>query len=377
MKNVFILNYKRTPIGSYNSILTNFSAVDLGNMVLKELLKESKIDKKEIDKCYVGNVYSTGLGQNIARQIVYYNNINCPAITINQVCGSGMQAIFEGFNSIVGGANCVIVGGVESMSNAPLYIKNNDKKKYKTLIIDGLMDAFTKKTMGMITEECISILGYSREEFDEYTLNSYRKARDSYNNNKFKDEIIKIEIKERVIEKDEEVDRKNLNNLKNLKSAFTKNGILTAGNSSNLSDGAAMMILVSEEFIKKYNIEPVAQILGYNSIVDIPNNFIIINTKCIKDCAIKLDIDLKDIDCFELNEGYPIVPLHTHKNLNISLEKINVLGGALALGHPIGCSGTRIVGTLITALKDKKGKIGCASINYGGGGASSLILKIF
>lgn len=394
--NIYIINYKRTIMGNFLSTLSSLSALDLGIIVLNSLLKKTDIDKSTINKCIIGNVYSSGNGQNIARQISYNCGIDCPSVSINQVCASGMEAIIQGYNSIKAGeSECVLVGGVESMSNVPhlIYRRDTDHKNNinnikpkcgsveckDSILIDGLEDAFLKEHVGKLTEKYIKENNFSREEFDEYTNNSYRRAREAYKNNKFKDEVIPIIIKtedgEINLTEDEEVNRNNLEKLHKLKPVFKEDGIITAGNASNLSDGANMMLLCSEEYLKTHKIKPVAKILGYNSVVSKPENFCIVHTEGILRCCNKLGKKIEQIDYLELNEGYPIVPLHTNKTLNISLERINVFGGAIALGHPLGCSGSRIVGTLITVLKDKGGKLGCASINYGGGGASCLMVE--
>jgi acetyl-CoA C-acetyltransferase len=386
-RNVYIINYKRTPICSFLSQLSSLNAIELGSLLVNEISKD--INKEDIKIAYIGNVLSSGLGQNIAKQITYNCDINCPSITINRVCSSGLQSIIEGYKSILlNETELALVGGTESMSNSP-YLTNKIRQGNKygnidlcdSMLIDGLTDPFSKKHMGELTEELIEELtieyDLNKNEFDEYAKQSYLRARETLNNCDFNNEILEIKNKNNIIKDDEEINKNpDLNKINKLNPVFKKNGLLTAGNSSKLSDGACMMLLASEEYIKKNNIKPIAKIINYSLAADKPKNFTVAPVKSIKDICIKENIKIEEIDYFEINEAFPIVPIMCNKILKIPYDKMNVFGGAIALGHPLGCSGARIVGTLMNVLKKKGGKIGCASICNGGGGATSILIEL-
>ena len=385
MNKVFILNYKRTPIGGFLSSLSNLSSLELGKIVVNNLTEN--FNKTLIEKAYIGNVFSSGLGQNIGRQIMYECGINVPSITINRVCSSGMQAIIEAFKTIkIGENDCIIAGGVESMSNTP-FLQNNIRKGNKygninltdSMLNDGLTDPFSKKHMGEITEDLCEKNGVTREEQDIYAKNSYINARNA--NNFLKNEIVPVIIKNRkgeiIISEDEEINKvEDLNKINKLKSVFKKNGTITAGNASKLSDGACFFLLASEKFVKKNNLFPLAEIINYDLNIGLPENFPLVPVKSIENLCKKENLNLNEIDYFEVNEAFAIAPIMVHKTLNIPYSKINVFGGAISIGHPLGCSGARIIGTLINVLNKKNKKIGCASICNGGGGATSLLINI-
>lgn len=390
-KNIFIINYKRTPICGFLSQLSSLSAVELGCLLVNEITKD--INKEDIKVAYIGNVLSSGLGQNIAKQITYNCDIHCPSITINRVCSSGLQSIIEGYKSILlNETELALVGGTESMSNSP-YLTNKIRQGNKygnielldSMLLDGLIDPFTKKHMGELTEDLIEDLSVeynlNKNEFDEYAKQSYVNAREALIKEYFNDEILSINMNNKGniihIKNDEEINKNpDLHKINKLNPVFKKNGLLTAGNSSKISDGSCMMLLASEEYIKKHNIKPIARIINYSLTSDEPKKFSITPVKSIKDICIKQKINIDDIDFFEINEAFPIVPIMCSKLLNIPYNKINVFGGAIALGHPLGCSGARILGTLMNILKIKKGKIGCASICNGGGGATSMLIEL-
>lgn len=382
--NVYINSYKRSPIGGFLSKLSSLNATELSLNVVNELLNSSGISPDNIDLICVGNVLSTGLGQNIARNISIQTGIKCPGITINRVCSSGIQAIIEGYNSILlGKAHCVIVGGVESMSNSPHYTitrkgsKFGDLKLKDSMMNDGLIDMKTNKHMGVLTEELTNKLGYSRKDYDNYAKLTYTNARNAVNNNLFKDEIVPISVKKDTVCEDEEINKvEDLNKLESLRSVFQKNGSLTAGNCSKLSDGACFLILCSEEFKNKHKLSPVAKIIDYELSSGNPEEFSIEPLNSMKSVLQNNNIEVNNIDLFEINEAFPIVPIHLNKTLNVPFEKINILGGAIAMGHPLGCSGARIVSSLITALRYKNKKTGCASICNGGGGSTSMLITL-
>lgn len=388
MNDVYILGYNRTPICSYLGKLKSLSAIQLGEISVKGLLDKLNLEPKNIDLVYYGNVLSSGLGQNVARQISYNIGINVPSITVNRVCSSGMESIRQGFNSIkIGEADCVLVGGCESMSNSP-YINTNIKSGNKmgnfeikdSMINDGLIDPFSKKHMGEITEDLCEEYNISRNEIDEYAIKSYLKSRNAIENNVFLDEIQNINIiekkNENIVSEDEEINKiEDTKKLYKLKPVFKKDGVITAGNSSKLSDGASSMILVSKYFLDKYKLNPLAKIISFDICVSEPRYFPISPIASIKNLLEKNNINKNDIDFYEINEAFACVPILASKEIGIDFEKINKYGGAISVGHPLGCSGCRIVGTLLNVLKKNNKTTGCASICNGGGGATSILIE--
>lgn len=389
MKNnneIFVIRYKRTPIGNFLSNLSSLSAEHLASSLIEELCID--INKKDINRVYIGNVLSSGLGQNIAKQIGFNNGVDAPSITLNRVCSSGIQSIIEGYKSILlKESDLVLVGGTESMSKSPYLLdklRNGNKfgntNLLDSMVYDGLTDAYSGNHMGELTENIIERYNLTRSELDNYSKMSYERARKAYTENKFINEIVNIEIKNKngiiVINEDEEVNKiNNLDKLDNLRPVFGKNGKLTAGNSSKLSDGACLLLLASREYVIKNNIKPIAKIIDYDLSVGHPSDFSIVPIKSIKRILEKNNFTTNDIDYFEINEAFANVPVLASKELSIEYEKINIFGGAIAMGHPLGCSGARIVATLLSVLQDKKGKIGIASICNGGGGATSLLIE--
>ncbi len=385
MNNIYIIEAKRTPIGSFLSKLSSLKSIDLLNECCKEIFNTVK--KEHIDEIYIGNVLSSGEGQNIAGQLGNNINKNAPSVTLNRVCGSGLVSIINGIKSIkLEDANCVLVGGVESMSNAPFLLKNRNGKKYgnmeliDSILNDGLTDYTTNKHMGELTEILCSKHNITREEQDNYTKLSYTKARDALLKKKFKNEITPIFInlnKEKILfDEDEEINKiQDLDKLYKLQPVFDKTGTITAGNASKLSDGASLLILASEKYIKDNNIKPLAKIIGYNMYEDDSELFPVSPIQSIKNLCHKYSYKIDDIDYFEINEAFSICPIICHKELNIPYNKINIYGGSISLGHPIGCSGTRIVTTLVNILINENKKTGCASICNGGGGATSILIE--
>lgn len=377
--------------------LANFSAVELGSLVCKELINKitsqypTKFDKNQIQQVFFGNVISAGLGQNIARQISKNAGIEAPSITINMVCGSGMESIHQGYKSIlVGEADMVLVGGTESMSNTP-YLNKSIRKGNKfgnisvidSILSDGLTDAFSGKHMGELTEEVNLKYNITREMQDTYAKMSYSKARDALSQGKYANEIVAINTGNGngksdnvVIGVDEEINKvPDLGKLTSLKPAFSKSGTITPGNASKLNDGASAMILVSKKFIEEMGLQPVARIMGFDISVGDPAEFSRVPILSINRVLSKLNITHDQVDLYEINEAFSSVPIMFHQESGVEYDKINIYGGAVALGHPIGSSGSRIVGTLISALRNENKLIGCASICNGGGGAISMILK--
>ena len=371
---VYILNYKRSPIGSFLSQFKNISINNLSNQCINSLLDD--FDRKNIDKIYIGNVLSAGLGQNIARQIGLDNNIDVPSITVNNVCGSGLLSVIEGVKSILlNESNCVLVGGVESMSNSP-HICNIRNNKYGNLElidsmqIDGLKDSFTNKTMTELSEELCYKQNITRKQYDDYAIEMYKRSRHAMNEGLFKKEITSININNKIIHNDEEIYKvEDLNKIYKLNPIY-KDGISTPGNISKLSDGVAFMLLVSEKFINEHNIKPLAEIVDYDLSICDPKEAPICVTKSIQN-LIKHNIDI-----YEINDAFPLCSIYTHKILNIPYNKINLYGSSISIGHPLGCSGLRILCTLLTILQNKQKNIGCACIANGGGGSTSIVIKI-
>ena len=373
---MFIIKYKRSPISNYLSQFSKFKALDLGKEVINNLTDD--FDKKLIEQGYVGNVLSSGTGQNLGRQILFECGINIPCITLNRVCSSGMVALIEAYKTIkLGDKDCIIAGGVESMSNAP-YLQNNIRSGKKfgnielvdSLLNDGLIDSYSKRHMGEITEDLCQEYMITRYEQDNYAKESYRRSREAVKNNLFNNEIINIMDRKNntIVNEDEEINKiEDLNKLDKLKPVFKIDGTITPGNASKIA---------SEKFIKNHSIKPIAEIIDYDMSSGNPSDFPLIPNKSINNLLKKNNLEIEDIDYFEINEAFAIAPIMCHKKLNIPYEKMNVYGGAISMGHPIGCSGARIVATLLTIMNNKNAKRGCASICNGGGGASSLIIEI-
>jgi len=373
---VYICNFKRTPIASFLSKFSNYSSVDLAKICVENLPKNIPFDS-----CIFGSVLTSGLGQNIARQIAIKSNINNNAdcYTINMVCSSGMEAIMMATRMIkLGEKKIILVGGTESMSQSPFILKNHrsgkkfgDDKLIDTMMCDGLTDPFSNKHMGLLADELAKELGITREEQDNYAIRSYNLSNEAHNQGYYKNEIVEVD----GLDFDEEIKNFIPEKLVKLRPVFDKTGTITAGNASTLSDGACVMILADEESVVKYGLEVLAEIVDYDEFSQDPSRFTESPSYSIKKLLEKNNRKVDDIDFFDINEAFSTVPLICHKNLGIPLEKINVWGGAVSLGHPIGCSGARIVGTLANILKKNNKEYGVASICNGGGGATSILLK--
>lgn len=374
---IYLCNFKRTPISSFLSKLSSYNPIDLAKFCVENISK----NVNNIDSCIFGNVLSAGNGQNISRQIAINSglssSINC--YTINMVCSSSMEAIISAVRKIkLGENNVILVGGTESMSNSPFLLKNHrngkkfgDEKLVDSMIFDGLTDPFSNKHMGVLADELAKEFNISREEQDEYAIRSYKLSIEAHNNEYFKDEIIEID----GLNYDEEIKNFYPDKLKKLKPVFNKDGTITPGNASTLSDGACAMIIANEESIIKFGLEIVAEIVDYDEFSQDPNRFTESPSISIKNLLNKNGLNISDIDFFEINEAFSTVPLICKKKLDIPIEKINIWGGAVSLGHPIGCSGARIVGTLGNILRKNDKIFGIASICNGGGGATSILLK--
>lgn len=388
MNNVYIIEAKRTPIGSFLGNLSGFSATQLGAIAIREVIHTTGIDPAEIDSVYLGNVLSANLGQAPARQASIWagiaNKTDCT--TINKVCASGLKATIIGAQQIqLGLEDMVITGGMESMSNVPHYqplrqpIKLGDRLMVDGLLKDGLTDAFDHFHMGHAAEFCASQYQITREQQDEYALSSYTKAAKAMKEQKFKREIIPITIKTKnadvLMDTDEDISKLIPEKVAKLPPAFIENGTITAANASNLNDGAAAILLASEEAVTRLNLKPLARIISYADAAQAPKWFTTTPSIAIEKALQKAKLSIDEIDFFEINEAYAAVVLAHQKILNIPASKINPYGGAVAMGHPLGASGARILCTLISVLKHENQKYGLAAICNGGGGATAMIIE--
>jgi len=390
MNEVVIVSAVRTPLGCFMGSLSDLSAVDLGIQAVEGALRKINLDKSFIDELIIGHVLQAGCGQAPARQIAVGAGLRSqiPCFSVNKVCSSGLKAVDLAFQSIALGKNeIVIAGGVESMSNSPHYLNLRKATKFGNsssidgMMNDGLKDVYSESSMGVLADKCASDYSISRESQDEYAINSYMKSIKSTKNNFFSDEIIPILYKDKrgneiVIEKDEQISKVNFDKIPKLSPAFVKNGSVTAANSSPISDGASILVLMSSKKAKEMNLKPLAKIIDFHDAAIEPSKFTIAPSKAIKELVLKTDSNLEDIDLFEINEAFSMVPLVNTNILNINDKKVNINGGAVSLGHPLGCSGARILTTLIHNLHRLKKKKGIAAICNGGGGASSVQIKI-
>ncbi len=388
MKEVFIVAAKRTPTGGFLGSLSDFSATELGALAIRETYESAGIDPAIISSVYMGNVLSANLGQSPARQASKFAGIPdaADATTINKVCGSGMKATAIGAQQIqLGLEEIVVTGGMESMSNAPHYslLRKTTKLGHETfidgLLKDGLTDVYNNFHMGNAAELCAEKYGLSREQQDEFALESYAKANQATKSGKFSSEIIPIRIQtkrgEIVVSEDEDVFKVIPEKVPLLPSVFVENGTITAANASNLNDGAAALILASGEAVEKYNLKPLAKIIGYADAAQAPEWFTTAPSIAIPKALKQANLNLEQIDFFEINEAYAAVALANEQILGLDKKKVNVYGGAVAIGHPLGASGARILCTLISVLRQENGKYGVAAICNGGGGASAMVIE--
>lgn len=390
MKEVVIVSAVRTPMGSFGGSLSAFSATQLGGFAIKGAIDKVNLDPSLINEVFFGNVLQANLGQAPARQCSIYAGIknNVPATTINKVCASGMKAIMLGAQSIKCGDNdIVVVGGSESMSNVPHYVekvrtgqKLGDLKLKDGLVHDGLTDVYNQTHMGLCAEICAEDMNISREAQDEFAIESYRRSKEAWEKKLFEDEIVPVTIPQRKgepihFEEDEEFKNVKIDKIPNLRSVFKKEGTITAANASTINDGASALVLMSADKAKSLNIEPLAKIVSYADASHEPEWFTTAPAKALPIALKKANLDINDIDYFELNEAFSVVGIANKKLLNIDSDKVNCFGGAVSLGHPLGSSGSRIVVTLINVLNKKEAKLGAAAICNGGGGASALIIE--
>lgn len=389
MKEVYIVSMARTPIGSLGGSLASLNVVELGKIAVKAALDRAGINGEQVDEVYLGNVLQANVGQAPAQQVSIAAGIHTktPCTTINKVCASAMKAIMLGAQSILLGDNdVVVVGGMESMSNAPHYlptgrtgIRYGNGEILDAIVRDGLQDPYKKNMMGNAGEVCARHYAFSREDQDNYAIASYKRAQEAYANGYFKDEIVPVVIPSKkgdiTISEDEEYKKFDESKVGALKPAFEKEGTITAINASKINDGASAMVLLSGEKVKELGVKPLAKIISFADASQEPEWFTTTPSKAIPKALSKANLKLEDVDFFEINEAFSVVALANMKEMNIAHDKINVFGGAVALGHPIGNSGCRIVATLISVLNHKNGKIGAAGICNGGGGASAIVIE--
>lgn len=388
MKDVFIVATKRTPIGSFLGGLSSLTAPQLGAIAIEETYKSIGLASQHIDSVYMGNVLSAGVGQSPARQAAIFANIptDKDATTVNKVCAAGMKATTLATQQIqLGLEDIVIAGGMESMSNVPHYtnVRNGNKLGHLNLtdgmIKDGLWDVYNDFHMGTAAELSIDKYKHTREELDSFALLSYKRAQQATEQGKFANELIPITISTKkgniTIDKDEDIYKLIPEKITTLPPAFRTDGRLTAANSSNLNDGAVAVLLASQKAVDKHNLKPMAKIIAYADAAQDPEWFTTTPSIAINKVLKQANLSITDIDFFEINEAYASVILSNQEILNYNLEKVNVYGGAVALGHPIGASGARIITTLVNVLKQEKGKYGIAAICNGGGGATAILIE--
>lgn len=389
MKEVVIVSALRTPIGSFGGALSGFSATQLGGFAIQAAVEAAGLKPEDIQEVFMGNVLSAGLGQAPATQAAKSGGLpDVPATTINKVCASGTKAIMLAAQSIALGHNDIIVaGGMESMSNVPFYL-DKARNGYRLghgqltdgLVKDGLWDVYNDYHMGSAAELCATTCEISREQQDAYAIASYRRAQAADEAGKFNDEIVPVEVTDRkgnrtLVGRDEEPFAVNFDKIPGLKPVFNKEGSVTAANASTLNDGAAALVLMSAERAEAMGIKPLAKILGYADAQQAPEWFTTAPAKAIPLALERAGKAMADVDFFEINEAFSVVALANQNELGLDEQNVNVNGGAVAMGHPLGASGARIVVTLISVLTQNKGKVGVAGICNGGGGASALVIE--
>lgn len=388
MNEVYIVSIARTPIGSMSGVLSALTAVQLGTQTIKEAIKRAGITGDQVDEVIMGNVIQANTGQAPARQAALGAgvHVNATVTTVNKVCASGMKAIILGAQSIMlGDKDIVVAGGMESMTNAP-YMVSNARNGFRygngefvdAIVRDALQDPYNKQMMGNSGDRCAAKFNFTREAQDAYALESYKRATDAYKNGSFNDELFAVELpgKEPVfIKEDEEYKKLRPEKVAGLKPAFSKEGTVTAVNASKINDGAAAVVLMSAAKVKELGLTPIAKIVGYADAEQAPDDFTTSPSIAIPKAVKKAGLEMKDMEYFEINEAFSNVAMANMQLLNIDHSRLNVYGGAVSLGHPVGASGARIVCTLISALKNNKAKYGAAGICNGGGGASAIVIE--
>ncbi len=390
MKEVYIISAVRTPIGSFGGSLKGFSATQLGAFAIKGALEKAGLKGELVNDVLMGSVIQANLGQAPARQAAKFaglpNEVNCT--TINKVCASGMKAISQAAQSIMlGDADIVIAGGMESMSNVPFYAdsvrwgnKYGNTQLIDGLAKDGLTDVYDGKAMGNAAELCASTCGISREEQDAFAIESYKRSQAAVNAGKFENEIVPVAIPQRsgdpvVFAKDEEPFNVKFDKIASLKGAFQKDGTVTAANASTMNDGAAALVLMSKEKATELGLKPIAKIVSYADAEQAPEWFTTTPALAVPKAVAKAGLKMEDISFWELNEAFSVVGIENSRRMKLDPAKVNVNGGAVSIGHPLGCSGARIIVTLINVLKQNNAKYGAAGICNGGGGASAMVIE--
>ena len=388
-KKIVIVSAVRTPIGSFMGSLSTVSAPHLGATAIKGALSKINLDPNLVDEVLMGNVVQAGVGQAPARQAARLAGLPDSVVctTVNKVCASGMKAVMQGAQAIMAGdAEIVVAGGMESMSLIPHYmhLRNGVKFGPTTMLDgmqrDGLTDAYDNNAMGVHADLCASEYQITREEQDAFAIESYQRSSSAWESGKFESEIVPVAVPQRKgepiwVTKDEEFTNVKLDKIPTLNAAFTKEGTVTAANASTINDGAAALVLMSEEKANAMGLKPLAYIKSYADAAQEPKRFTTAPSKALPKALDKIGISISEVDYFEFNEAFAVVGLANAKILNLDTNKINVNGGAVSLGHPLGCSGARIIVTLINVLQQNNGKIGAAAICNGGGGASAIIIE--
>ena len=389
MKEVVIVSVARTPIGSFMGSLSSIPATTLGAIAIKGALDKINLQPQQVDEVYMGNVVSAGLGQAPARQAAIYAGIpnNVPCTTVNKVCASGMKSIMLAAQAIaLGDATIVVAGGMENMSRIPHYQHARNGNKFGSITLedgmqkDGLVDAYEEVAMGVCADACATEHGFTRAAQDAFAIQSYERSAKAWKAGKFADEIVPVTIQQRrgdpiIFSEDEEYKNVKIEKIPALRAAFTKDGTVTAANASTINDGGAALVLMSAEKATELKITPLAKIRSYADAAHTPEWFTTAPAKAIPKALAKANIALDAVDYFELNEAFSVVGLANMKLLGITDENVNVNGGAVSLGHPLGVSGARIVIALTSILKQNNAKIGAAGICNGGGGASAMIIE--
>ncbi|NJO92564.1 MAG: acetyl-CoA C-acyltransferase [Chloroflexia bacterium] len=390
MKEVYIISAVRTPIGSFGGALSEVAATELGKFAIKGAIEKSGISPENVDEVFMGNVISANLGQAPARQAALFAGIpnTVPCTTINKVCSSGLKSVMIAAQSIMLGDNDVVVaGGMENMSSIPYYVdsvrkgnKLGHQKLIDGLLRDGLTDVYKNYHMGNVAELCAKEFSISREEQDRYAVQSYKRSAKAWDEGKFSNEIVPVEITGRkgtvVVDRDEEFTNVNFDKVSTLRPVFDKEGTVTAANASTINDGGAALVLASKEKAEELGLKPLAKIIGYADAAHEPEWFTTAPAKAIPKAIAKAGLKPEDIDFYEINEAFAVVALAAIKELKLDEAKVNVNGGGISLGHPLGASGARILVTLINVLKQNNGKYGVAGLCNGGGGASSVVVEL-
>ena len=388
-KEVVIVSAIRTPIGSFLGALSTVPAPKLGAIAIKGALKKINLNPDMVDEVLMGNVVQAGTGQAPARQAAIYSGIpdSVPCTTINKVCASGMKAVMQAAQSIaLGDAEIIVAGGMENMSLIPHYFYARSATKFGSATLidgmqrDGLVDVYDGNAMGVCADLCAAEYNFSREDQDAYAIQSYKRSAAAWKSGKFDNEVVSVEVPQRrgepvLVNKDEEYTNVKLEKIPSLRPAFSKDGTATAANSSTINDGAAALVLMSKEKAEELGIKPLTTIKSYADAAQEPKWFTTAPAKALPKALAKANISINDVDYFEFNEAFAVVGLANMKLLGLNYSNVNVNGGAVSLGHPLGCSGARIIVTLINVLEQNNAKIGAAAICNGGGGASAIVLE--